>query len=99
MIGMIDNSCRTSWKWISFNNCHRLGDGDGLQGSATKKRHVANARHGLGDGDGLQGFATIKHIVANAGHGVGDDDGLQGFATIKRIITNAPCSLPNRIIL
>ena len=78
MIGMIDNFCRTSWKWIPFNNCHRLGDGDGLQEDTITKRTVANARHGVGDGDGLQGFATIKRTVTNAGHGVGDGDGLQG---------------------
>ena len=29
---MIDNSCRTSWKWIPFDIYYRLGDGDGLQG-------------------------------------------------------------------
>ena len=39
---MIDNSCRTSWKWIPFDIYYRLGDGDGLQGCATAKRTVAN---------------------------------------------------------
>ena len=33
---MIDNSCRTINKWILFNNCHGLGDGDGLQGFAAR---------------------------------------------------------------
>ena len=70
---MIDNSCRTINKWIPFNKCHKLGDGDGQQGFATPKRMVANACHGVGDGDGLQGSATLKRTVANACHGVGDD--------------------------
>jgi hypothetical protein len=55
MIGMIDNFCRTIWKWIPFDIYYRLGDGDGLQGIATLKRCGANARHGVGDGDGMQG--------------------------------------------
>ena len=64
-------------------------DKDGLQGIATRKRGVANARHGVGDGDGLQGFATIKRKAANARYRVGDGDGLQGFATPKRTVANA----------
>ena len=51
-------------------------DKDGLQGPATIKRMVANARHGVGDRDGLQGIAKLKRTVANAGYGVGDSDGL-----------------------
>ena len=75
---MIDNSCRTSWKWIPFDIYYRLGDGDGLQGRATTKSPVANAGHGVGDGDGLQGPAIRKRTVANPRHGVWDGDGLQG---------------------
>ena len=61
---MIDNSCRTSWKWIPFDIYYRLGDGDGLQGWAMLKRAVANAGHGVGDGDGLQGFAPPVFIFS-----------------------------------
>ena len=53
MLWMIDNSCRTSWKWIPFDIYYRLGDGDGLQGWAMLKRAVANAGHGVGDGNGM----------------------------------------------
>ena len=42
-------------KRTAANAGHGVGDGDGLQGIATKKRTVANAGHGVGDGDGLQG--------------------------------------------
>ena len=87
MIGMIDNSRRTFNKWISFNNCHRLGDGDGMQGLATTKRSVANARHGVGDGDGLQGFAIRKRTAFNIRHRVGDGDGLQGCTATVSIIS------------
>jgi len=59
---MIDNSCRTINKWILFNNCHGLGDGDGLQGFAIIKRTVANAGHGVGDGDEKQGRATPEYF-------------------------------------
>ena len=38
-------------------------DNDGMQGWATRKRTVANARHGVGDGDGLQGIATTVSII------------------------------------
>ena len=79
---MIDNLCLKSWKWIPFDICYWLWDGDGLQGWATIKRTVANTGHRVGDGDGLQGVATIKRTVANAGYGVGDGDGLQGKAII-----------------
>ena len=66
MIGTIDNSCRTMSKWIPFDICYRVRDGDGLQGRAKLKRTGANAGHGVGDGDGLQGFAPRKRIVTNA---------------------------------
>ena len=80
MIGTIDNSCRTINKWIPFDICYRLGDGDRLQEWAILKRLAANAGHWAGDGDRLQGWATIKRTVANARYGVEDGDGLQGWA-------------------
>lgn len=72
----------TTKKWISFYICYGFGDGDGLQGWATIKRTVANARHGVWDCDRLQGRATIKRTAANARHGLGYGDGQQGAATI-----------------
>ena len=47
----------TTFKRTVANARHGVGDGDGLQGSATIKRTAANARHGVRDGDGLQGCA------------------------------------------
>ena len=60
---MIDNFYWTISKWIPFDICYRLRDGDGLQGFAILKRTVANAGHGVRDGDGLQGFATPVSIT------------------------------------
>ena len=62
---MIDNFCRTIWKWIPFDIYYRLGDGDGLQGFATTKCTVTNAGHGIGDGDGLQGRTRVIEKVSS----------------------------------